>query len=84
MATGDLAADGFDLPGVPWVMYINEAGVSLHGVYWHNDFGIPHSHGCVNLSITSAKWLFRWTTPVVQPGDQFAYERKGTLVEIVK
>jgi lipoprotein-anchoring transpeptidase ErfK/SrfK len=84
MAAGDLASDGYDLPGVPWVMYINEAGVSLHGTFWHNDFGHPHSHGCVNLSVASAKWLFRWTTPVVPPGDQFAYQPKGTLVEIVK
>jgi lipoprotein-anchoring transpeptidase ErfK/SrfK len=84
MASGDLTASGFDLPGVPWVMYINEAGVSLHGTYWHNDFGTPHSHGCVNLSTATAKWLFRWTRPILQPSDQFAYERTGTLVEINK
>ena len=84
MASGDLTASGFDLPGVPWVMYINEAGVSLHGTFWHNDFGIPHSHGCINLSTASAKWLFRWTSPVLAPSDQFAYERTGTLVEIIK
>jgi lipoprotein-anchoring transpeptidase ErfK/SrfK len=84
MASGDLTASGFDLPGVPWVMYINEAGVSLHGTYWHNDFGTPHSHGCVNLSTATAKWLFRWTRPILQPSHQFAYESTGTLVEINK
>jgi lipoprotein-anchoring transpeptidase ErfK/SrfK len=84
MAAGDITASGFDLPGVPWVMYITEAGISLHGTYWHNDFGTPHSHGCVNLSPAASKWLFRWTSPVVKPNEQFAYKNKGTLVEIIK
>jgi len=84
MAAGDITANGFDLPGVPWVMYITEAGISLHGTYWHNDFGHPKSHGCVNLTPAAAKWFFRWTSPVVKPNEQFAYKDKGTLVEIVK
>jgi lipoprotein-anchoring transpeptidase ErfK/SrfK len=84
MAAGDLTASGFDLPGVPWVMYITESGISLHGTFWHNDFGHPRSHGCVNLSPSAAKWLFRWTRPVVGPGEQLAYKPTGTLVEIVK
>lgn len=82
MATGDLTASGFDLPGVPWVMYLTESGISLHGTYWHNDFGQPHSHGCINLSPQAAKWLYRWTLPSVQPGKQLAYEARGTSVEI--
>ncbi len=84
MAAGDITANGFDLPGVPWVMYITEAGISLHGTFWHNDFGHPKSHGCVNLTPAAAKWLFRWTSPVVKPSEQFEYKDKGTLVEIVK
>lgn len=83
MAAGDLAASGFDLPGVPWVSYITESGISFHGTYWHNDFGRPRSHGCINLTPQSAKWLYRWTTPVVKPADQYAYKSKGTRVEIV-
>jgi hypothetical protein len=83
MAAGDLAASGFDLPGVPWVSYITESGISFHGTYWHNDFGRPRSHGCINLTPQAAKWLYRWTTPVVKPSDQFAYRSKGTRVEIV-
>jgi len=83
MAAGDLASNGFDLPGVPWVMYITEAGISLHGTFWHNDFGRPRSHGCINLSPSSAKWLFRWTSPVVKPGEQFEYRPKGTQVFIM-
>ena len=86
MAAGDLTANGFDLPGVPWVMYITETGISLHGTYWHNDFGHPRSHGCVNLSPAAAKWLFRWTKPVVEPKDAFVYDifHRGTQVQIME
>ena len=86
MAEGDITANGFDLPGVPWVMYITETGISLHGTYWHNDFGHPRSHGCVNLSTSAAKWLFRWTKPVVQPQDAFVYDvfHRGTQVQIME
>lgn len=84
MANGDITSSGYDLPGVPWVMYFTEAGLSLHGTYWHNDFGHPKSHGCVNLSVAAAKWLFRWTTPVVAPEKQYAYQPTGTMLEIVK
>jgi len=83
MAAGDIAASGFDLPGVPWVLYITESGISFHGTFWHNDFGHPRSHGCINLTPQAAKWLYRWTTPVVRPADLFAFKRKGTKVEIV-
>ena len=78
MAAGDLTSNGFDLPGVPWVMYITESGISLHGTYWHNDFGRPRSHGCVNLSASAAKWLFRWTNPIVKPAEEFAYKSEGS------
>lgn len=84
MANGDITASGYDLPGVPWVMYFTRAGLSLHGTYWHNDFGHPKSHGCVNLSVAAAKWLFRWTNPSVKPNEQFAYQPTGTALEIVK
>jgi lipoprotein-anchoring transpeptidase ErfK/SrfK len=84
MAAGDLASNGFDLPGVPWVLYITESGISLHGTYWHNDYGRPRSHGCINLTPAAAKWLYRWTEPVVPPGDEFAYKSYGTLVEIIE
>jgi len=83
MAAGDITADGYDLPGVPWVMYFTEAGLSLHGTFWHNDFGTPKSHGCVNLSPSAAKWLFRWTIPVVKPDEQYQYQPLGTTLEII-
>jgi len=82
MAAGDIASSGFDLPGVPWVLYITKSGISFHGTYWHNDYGRPRSHGCINLTPQAAKWLYRWTSPVVESGKQFAYEYFGTKVLI--
>ncbi|MBL8092792.1 MAG: L,D-transpeptidase [Anaerolineales bacterium] len=80
MAGGDLAsADGYDLPGVPWVTYIHWWGVAIHGTFWHDDFGIPRSHGCINLPNEVAKWVYRWTTPAVPLADRWL-DAKGTVV----
>ena len=85
MAAGDITASGFDLPGVPWVLYIKDNGISLHGTYWHNDFGHPRSHGCVNLSPSAAKWLYRWSLPSVPPEKQYKYEfANATRVDVVE
>jgi len=83
MAAGDIAASGFDLPGVPWVLYITKSGISFHGTYWHNDFGRPRSHGCINLTPQSAKWLYRWCLPVVPPAEPGIYKNYGTKVEVI-
>jgi hypothetical protein len=73
----------FDLPGVPWDSYLTDSGVALHGTYWHNDFGTPHSHGCINMAIPDAKWIFRWTLPTVPPGERLVLQPgSGTRVEI--
>ena len=82
MANGDIASNGFDFPGVPWVLYITESGISFHGTYWHNDYGIPHSHGCINMTPQAAKWLYRWTIPTVPPEKLLIYGYVGTKVEI--
>jgi lipoprotein-anchoring transpeptidase ErfK/SrfK len=52
-----MAGPGYYLPNVPYVMYFYE-GYGLHGTYWHNNFGHPMSHGCVNFTIEDAGWLF--------------------------
>ena len=57
-ATG--APDAYALQDVPWTMYF-DGSISLHGTYWHDDFGYRRSHGCVNLSISDARWLYEWT-----------------------
>lgn len=56
----------YNLPNVPWVQYFY-AEYSFHGTYWHDNFGHPMSHGCVNMRNEDAKWLFDWTTPGVAP-----------------
>lgn len=61
--TGGTPEEGYDLPGVPWVMYFSGNGAALHGTYWHNDYGTPKSAGCINLRPEDSKWLFRWTLP---------------------
>jgi len=52
-----MAGPGYYLPGVPYTMYFYE-GYALHGTYWHNNFGTPMSHGCVNLRTPDSEWLF--------------------------
>jgi lipoprotein-anchoring transpeptidase ErfK/SrfK len=60
---------GYDVANVPHTMYY-QGSYAIHGAYWHNRFGIPISHGCVNLAPNHAKWLFKWanvgTTVVIQ------------------
>lgn len=48
----------YDLANVPWVMYFTNRGHAIHGAYWHNNFGYPMSHGCVNTSVADAEWLY--------------------------
>ncbi len=77
------AGRGYDLPGVPWVSFFTGTGISFHGTYWHNDYGTPRSHGCVNLRPADAKFVYRWTSPAVPPDTQYLYEPgQGTAVEI--
>lgn len=57
----------YDVPYVPYTMYYS-GGYAIHGAYWHNQFGTPVSHGCVNLAVDQAQKLFDWAsvgTPVV-------------------
>lgn len=58
----------YDLPNVPYVMFFRAGGYAIHGTYWHNNFGRPMSHGCVNLPVGEAAWLYQWAplgTPVI-------------------
>jgi hypothetical protein len=75
----------FDLPGVPWDSYITADGVAIHGTYWHNDFGHPHSHGCINMTPQDAKWIYRWTLPTVPAGERLMLKPgEGTRVMIAQ
>lgn len=62
---GGTLEEGYDLPGVGWANYFSSNGAAIHSAYWHNDFGTPKSHGCLNARPADAKWLFRWTRPEV-------------------
>lgn len=73
---------GYDLPGVPWVCYFTRDGIAFHGAYWQNNFGVPYSHGCINMSPQSAKWVYRWTTPEVPFNEYFYGSVEGTRVVI--
>jgi lipoprotein-anchoring transpeptidase ErfK/SrfK len=85
MASEDLAApSAYDLPGVPWVSYLTKSGISFHGTYWHNDFGKPRSHGCINLSPQAARWIYRWSDPAVPYGEHTWSKDEGTRVDIVQ
>ena len=52
-----MAGPGYYLPGVPYTMYFYQ-GYALHGTYWHDNFGTPMSHGCINLRTPDAEWLY--------------------------
>lgn len=56
-----MAGPGYFLPGVPFTMYFYK-GYSLHGTYWHSNFGVPMSHGCINMFTPDAEWLFNWAS----------------------
>ncbi|MBN1263108.1 MAG: L,D-transpeptidase [Candidatus Pacebacteria bacterium] len=55
------------LPNVPYVMYFYQ-GYGLHGTYWHQNFGEPMSHGCVNMATPEVEKIFYWSSPVLPPG----------------
>jgi lipoprotein-anchoring transpeptidase ErfK/SrfK len=57
--TGYHLGYNYDLPNVPHVMYFFK-DYAIHGAYWHNNFGTPMSHGCVNVNLVDAEWLYNW------------------------
>jgi lipoprotein-anchoring transpeptidase ErfK/SrfK len=82
---GDDEAGIYDLPGVPWVSFFTGTGIAFHGTYWHNDYGRPRSHGCVNLPSADAKFIYRWSSPAVPPGVEYLRQPgEGTSVQVRK
>lgn len=90
MEGGDKTDDTYyNLYNVPYVMYFyndqvpKSLGFSLHGAYWHDNFGHPMSHGCVNIRPEDAAKLYDWADPVSQGPSTYAAENNpGTLVTI--
>ncbi|MBN1260772.1 MAG: L,D-transpeptidase [Anaerolineae bacterium] len=64
-------SDIFDLPGIPWNTFFDLEGRAIHGAYWHNDFGVQRSHGCLNVACEAARWVYRWVHPVGGYEDEF-------------
>jgi lipoprotein-anchoring transpeptidase ErfK/SrfK len=55
---GVLGGEYYHVPDVPWVMYFTDVGHAIHGAYWHNNFGTPMSHGCINVPMDLAAYLY--------------------------
>ncbi|MEM7028642.1 MAG: L,D-transpeptidase family protein [Chloroflexota bacterium] len=79
-----MSGPGYDLPNVPFTMYYDR-GYAVHGAYWHDNFGEPMSHGCVNLSPEDAEQIFHWAGPIIPDGASQAtasYNNPGTLIVV--
>jgi len=64
---GPGSPDNYDLPGVPYVLSFT-GPYTIHGTYWHSNFGHRMSHGCVNMYTPHSKWVYEWApmgTPVI-------------------
>jgi lipoprotein-anchoring transpeptidase ErfK/SrfK len=88
MGSGDLASasdiEAYQLPGVPWVSFMQYEnrkfqGHAFHGTFWHHNFGVPMSSGCINMLSDEAKWLFRWCYPTAGAPelDPLTLDKKG-------
>lgn len=64
----------YALQNVPWVLYF-DGDISIHGTYWHDGFGYRRSRGCVNLSISDARFVYEWTAanPLADDGQPLTY-----------
>lgn len=84
--SGGTTGGGWDLPGVGWTSLFVGSGVAIHSTFWHNNFGEPMSRGCVNARPEDAKWVCRWTQPIVpyDPGDVTVNLPGGTKVEVIE
>jgi hypothetical protein len=82
MGDGQITSNigAYELPGVPWVGFFHHLGIGFHGTYWHDNFGLRMSAGCINLRTEEALWLYRWTTPEVPYGEWYTTGRGTTVV----
>lgn len=79
--SNDEPGDEYDLRDIPYIQYFHE-GYALHAAFWHDVFGTPRSHGCINLSPLDARWVFSWTNPPVPQQWHTAFSRTGTLIHV--
>ena len=82
MGDGNITSDleAYEYPGVPWTSFYEPVvGIAFHGTYWHTNYGVTMSHGCINMRCDEAKWIYRWTTPATKI-DEIENRGMGTLV----
>lgn len=78
----------YNLPNVPYTMYfyndqvVKSQGYSIHGTYWHNNFGHPMSHGCVNMKIEDAQALYEWANPPARGNTTYISDDQSTPITI--
>jgi hypothetical protein len=84
--TGGTTGGGYDLPGIGWTTLFATQGMAIHSTFWHNSYGLPQSHGCVNCTPEDARWVFLWTLPTVpgEPGDVTVAGQVSTKVAIIE
>ncbi len=61
LKSAPMSGPGYYLPDVPNIMYY-DGDYGIHGAYWHNNFGVPMSHGCVNLNLLDAEWAYNFAS----------------------
>jgi lipoprotein-anchoring transpeptidase ErfK/SrfK len=84
--TGGTTGGGYDLAGIGWTTLFASSGMAIHSTFWHNNYGIPQSHGCVNCTPEDAQWIFRWTMPAVpiETGDLTVSGQASTKVLVME
>ncbi len=80
---GGAGADHYDLPGVSFPTYFTRSAIAVHGTYWHNDYGRPRSHGCVNVKNDAAQFVFRWSSPVVSYDQTSLVAKRGEGTKVI-
>jgi hypothetical protein len=84
--SGNTTGAGWDTPGIAWTTFFDPGGAAIHSTFWHNDFGTPRSHGCVNARPEDSKWVFRWGLPTISLSqDNIEISGPGgTIVNVVE
>ena len=78
----------YNLPNVPYTMFFyndqvgKSQGYSIHGTYWHNNFGHPMSHGCINMRIEDARAMYEWANPPAQGNTTYVSDDQSTPITI--
>ena len=84
--SGGSAASGYELFGVSWTSIFATGGVAMHSTFWHNNFGEPMSHGCINMTPEDSKFIYRWSLPQApyEAGTISQTGYSGTNVQVFK